>query len=258
MAGNIIPAIATTNAMTASLCVLQGFKVLREDLSKAKMVFLAPNGTERRMTTETLSPPNPECAICSVAQTTLEVDISRATLNDLVEGVLRLQLGYGDEFRVNKDNFILYDPEEDTHLDKTFSELGLKNDSSITIIDEADEEAKVNLVLHIAAKDMSQDAEPIHLAHKIQIPPQPPKAKSAAPEANGHTQPATNGATNGTTNGITTTNGASTDKRKRSADEAELESELVKKKGKVAAAPDDDDIVLVEDSSNGAIVIDDD
>jgi hypothetical protein len=38
MAGNIIPAIATTNAMTASLCVLQSFKVLQDDISRAKMV----------------------------------------------------------------------------------------------------------------------------------------------------------------------------------------------------------------------------
>jgi hypothetical protein len=38
MAGNIIPAIATTNAMTASLCVLQSFKVLQNDLAHAKMV----------------------------------------------------------------------------------------------------------------------------------------------------------------------------------------------------------------------------
>ena len=38
MAGNIIPAIATANAMTAGLCVLQAFKVLRGDIRLAKMV----------------------------------------------------------------------------------------------------------------------------------------------------------------------------------------------------------------------------
>lgn len=38
MAGNIIPAIATTNAMTAGLCVLQAMKVLKEDYDNAKMV----------------------------------------------------------------------------------------------------------------------------------------------------------------------------------------------------------------------------
>lgn len=250
MAGNIIPAIATTNAMTASLCVLQGFKVLREELSKAKMVFLAPNGTERRLTTESLSPPNPECAVCSVAQTTLEVDISRATLNDLVEGVLRMKLGYGEEFRVNKDNFILYDPEEDINLPKTFSELGLKNDSSVTVIDEADDDVRVNLVLQISAQELGQDADPIQLKEQVNIPLQPPKAKAAAAETNGHAHPATNGVTNRISNGVA--NGVANGKRKRTADEAELEVELIKKKGKVAAVPNGD-VVLVEDAGNGAI-----
>jgi ubiquitin-like 1-activating enzyme E1 B len=38
MAGNIIPAIATTNAIVAGLCVLQSFKVLRGDYSRTKEV----------------------------------------------------------------------------------------------------------------------------------------------------------------------------------------------------------------------------
>lgn len=38
MAGNIIPAIATTNAIVAGLCVLQSFKVLKGEYSKAKEV----------------------------------------------------------------------------------------------------------------------------------------------------------------------------------------------------------------------------
>lgn len=39
MAGNIIPAIATTNAIVAGLCVLQSFKVLRGDFSSTKEVI---------------------------------------------------------------------------------------------------------------------------------------------------------------------------------------------------------------------------
>ncbi len=38
MAGNIIPAIATTNAIVAGLCVLQSFKVLKGDFSSTKEV----------------------------------------------------------------------------------------------------------------------------------------------------------------------------------------------------------------------------
>lgn len=38
MAGNIVPAIATTNAIVAGLCVLESFKVLRGDYAQSKEV----------------------------------------------------------------------------------------------------------------------------------------------------------------------------------------------------------------------------
>jgi ubiquitin-like 1-activating enzyme E1 B len=38
MAGNIIPAIATTNAIVAGLCVLQAYKVLRGEFTSTKEV----------------------------------------------------------------------------------------------------------------------------------------------------------------------------------------------------------------------------
>jgi ubiquitin-like 1-activating enzyme E1 B len=71
--------------------------------------------------------PNPDCPVCGVAQTRLAVDLSRATLNNLVEDFLRLQLGYGEEFVVNNEVGILYDVDETENLGKKLSELGIHN-----------------------------------------------------------------------------------------------------------------------------------
>jgi ubiquitin-like 1-activating enzyme E1 B len=68
--------------------------------------------------------PNPDCPVCSVAQTRVLVDMERATLGDLVEDFLRLQLGYGGEIVVNHGNDLLYDVEETDNLTKKLSELG--------------------------------------------------------------------------------------------------------------------------------------
>ena len=82
----------------------------------------------------------------------LLVDPSRATLNDLVEGVLRVQLQYGEEFSVNSEAGTLYDPELDDNLSKSFSDLGIKSDSFLTVIDDDDENPRVNLSLSISEK----------------------------------------------------------------------------------------------------------
>jgi ubiquitin-like 1-activating enzyme E1 B len=62
--------------------------------------------------------------VCSVAQTRVLVDMSRATLNDLVEDFLRSELGYGEEFVVSNDIGPIYDVDETENLTKKLSDLG--------------------------------------------------------------------------------------------------------------------------------------
>jgi ubiquitin-like 1-activating enzyme E1 B len=151
MAGNIIPAIATTNAIVAGLCVLQAFRVMKDDFTSARMIFLTKSA-DRIISADKLQPPKPECQVCGVAQSRIHVDTTRATLKDLVEDFLRLELGYGEEFSVNNEVGTLYDPDLDDNLDKKFSDLGIKGDSFLTIVDEDEDEPRVNLVLSIAEK----------------------------------------------------------------------------------------------------------
>ena len=114
-------------------------------------VFLERGGA-RAINTESLRPPNPQCPVCGVAQSQLVIDPARATLNDLVEGVLRLQLGYGEELTVSNEVGIVYDPDLEDNLPKKFDELGIKDASFLTVIDDDDTEPRVNLQLSVAEK----------------------------------------------------------------------------------------------------------
>lgn len=150
MAGNIIPAIATTNANTAALCVLQGFKVMQNNLQKAKMVFLTKS-TDRMIMAVALSPPKPDCAICGTAQGTLVANTNKMTIEELIEQLLKTKLSYTDEISITTDEGIIYDPDMEENLSKTLSELGAKHNTFITVRDEEDENTKVNLVLSITS-----------------------------------------------------------------------------------------------------------
>ncbi|KAJ3773508.1 hypothetical protein FB446DRAFT_764400 [Lentinula raphanica] len=117
MAGNIIPAIATTNAIIAGLIVLQALNLLRASLSSpspspsasassSSQDALHDPGTQSKvdysslrnvhiqikpsvpLSSVKLSSPNPNCGICRDTYTLVNCDRTRTTLRDIVHGVL--------------------------------------------------------------------------------------------------------------------------------------------------------------------------
>ncbi|CAM1504011.1 Fc.00g016020.m01.CDS01 [Cosmosporella sp. VM-42] len=192
MAGNIIPAIATTNAIVAGLCVLQSFKVLQGEYRQAKEVFLTPFAEGRLLAADKSREPNRDCPVCGVYNTSVVVDIARTTLNDLVEDFIKSQLGFQNkEFTINNDVGILYesadDDDEADNLPKKLSDLGIKKDSFLTVIDEDDEDTFVNLVLNVQEGVFEADRKPIEVSftEPPQIPRKPKKPEPAKLNGNG-------------------------------------------------------------------------
>lgn len=148
MAGNIIPAIATTNAIVAGLCVLQARHVLAHDLTKAKMVFLSKRA-DQAFVTEPLRPPNPYCQVCGIVRAELRV-APDTTLETVVED-LRGRLGYGEEFSLlGEGGRLLYDVDFEDLLGRSCVEVGVVEGRTVTVVDEDDETNRVNLELLVS------------------------------------------------------------------------------------------------------------
>ena len=301
MAGNIIPAIATTNAMTASLCVLQSFKVLRNDLSSAKMVsvvcfpvcdgnpvncfdpkvFLERSG-QRAINSEALRPPNRKCEVCNVARGILSMD-ANATLEDLVKGVLQLDLGYSEELSIRVGQEIVYEPDMEENISMKLSEFGIKHDTTLTVIDEDDREQdpRVNLECWVTERSVCQGVfmsriifplthahrngsveypKPITLEVQGEIPRMPAQKESGAsvPEI-ADASKATDSVIASEQDSVETSEFANgLGKRKREAEDEPLTNGHVDKKvASGSSQTANDAVVVVDDDENGAIVIDD-
>ncbi len=77
IAGNIIPAIATTNSIVAAQMTLEAWKVVKGDLQACKETYVANVPLARRLLTSNANrAPNPLCPVCSKAQVCVCVCVS--------------------------------------------------------------------------------------------------------------------------------------------------------------------------------------
>lgn len=116
-------------------------------------MFLERSGA-RAINSESLNPPNPNCPVCSLLQVRVEADPDVATVNDLVEGVLRMELGYGKDITVTHGSEEIYvgDGDLDDNLEKKLSHFGIGQNSFLTVTDYSEEDARVDIEIIILGK----------------------------------------------------------------------------------------------------------
>ncbi|BEJ16239.1 hypothetical protein CspHIS471_0508440 [Cutaneotrichosporon sp. HIS471] len=140
MAGNIIPAIATTNAIVAGLVVMKALAVLK-DQATLDQSFLRQS-TNWPIKNSDMDKPNPACAVCNDVYIPFKVDLQKLTLGKFVEEVVQEWLkpaAAGDddyEALIIEGGRLLADPDFDDNLGRTLADLGVTRGQYLTVADE--------------------------------------------------------------------------------------------------------------------------
>ncbi|KAI6038560.1 hypothetical protein EDC04DRAFT_1953498 [Pisolithus marmoratus] len=185
MAGNIIPAIATTNAIISGLIVLQALHVLRKSYGALKNVHLQFKPSVP-LSTVNLCPPNPKCGICRDTYATVLCDPARVTLGDIIDGILGD--GNGErggtgrrEVSVYEDKRILSDPDWDDNLEHTLESLNVTRGKFLTIVDEEGEWGDIAVALSVLPPNHPTDGPSLILPSPLPKPKYTPCRSSPAP-----------------------------------------------------------------------------
>ncbi|KAI9360431.1 hypothetical protein DFJ73DRAFT_815711 [Zopfochytrium polystomum] len=154
MAGNIIPAIATTNAIIAGLILIEAFKVLGGSMDNLRETYVVcgtnQGGTQLStsliMSEPIANEPVATCSVCRAGYFTLEVDTAGFTLGDFVEKALRSNLGLAGDLSISEGKRLLYDADFDDNAENSLQKLQIKHSSRLTVMHEDEKTAKEHLL----------------------------------------------------------------------------------------------------------------
>lgn len=143
MAGNIIPAIATTNAIIAGVVILHAFRILTQNLDSCKSVYLRPKANHRGqllVPEKCINQPNPKCYVCAEKPTAiLAVDTKKMTVKQFEEAVLKsgLNMIAPDTIIEGKGIVVISSEEDETEQnnEKLLEEVGITDGTILSIDD---------------------------------------------------------------------------------------------------------------------------
>ncbi|ORX50334.1 hypothetical protein BCR36DRAFT_290400 [Piromyces finnis] len=152
IAGNIIPSIATTNAIISGVIIMDAYKILNNQLEDCNTIFLTRDSSNV-FVNEFLSKPNPRCAVCRKSYFVLTVNIEKFTLNDLLNKVLmspkdKNGLALNGDITICEDQRILYDFDFDDKLNDTFSKVKIEDGKCLNVTCD-DDDKMYNVMIYV-------------------------------------------------------------------------------------------------------------